>query len=248
MATWIWLWRRTMLGKGLWIEPTVFRPIGKPGITCRRCRTPITGRARDVLTMLMFARTRFTATWTPTGASYSRTSERSLGYLCGEFGARMSSAQKNFHKVFAGASLGFALLGLLSIPCLATTRAASSSSVKREAASSQFSRAEELRATINSKPPEKRTLAEYKQVVSSYRRVYLITPHAIEVPDALFAVGELNTEMGDRFGRSYYQTAVDSYMFLIREYPTSKHLQEAMLNVANLQKDQLGDPIAATKS
>ena len=78
--------------------------------------------------------------------------------------------------------------------------------------------------------------------------MYLITPHALEVPEALFAVGELNTEMGDRFGRSYYQTAVDSYMFLIREYPTSKHLQDAMLNVANLQKDQLGDLAAATKS
>jgi N-acetylmuramoyl-L-alanine amidase len=160
----------------------------------------------------------------------------------------MSSVQKKFHRVFAGASLGFALLGLLSIPCLATPGATSNSSVKREAASSQFSRAEELRAALNAKPPEKRTLAEYKQVVSSYRRVYLITPHAMEVPDALFAVGELNTEMGDRFGRSYYQTAVDSYMFLVREYPTSKHLQDAMLNVANLQKDQLGDPIAATKS
>jgi N-acetylmuramoyl-L-alanine amidase len=160
----------------------------------------------------------------------------------------MSSGQKNFHKVFARLSLGFALFSALSIPCLATTGTASNSSVKREAASSQFSRAEELRAALNSKPPEKRTLAEYKQVVASYRRVYLITPHAMEVPDALYAVGELNTEMGDRFGRSYYQTAVDSYMFLIREYPTSKHLQDAMLNVANLQKDQLGDPVAATKS
>ena len=163
-------------------------------------------------------------------------------------GARMSSARKIFHKVFAGASLGFALLGVFSIPCLATSKTVSNSSVKREAASSQFSRAEELRAALNAKPTEKRTLAEYKQVVSSYRRVYLITPHAMEVPDALFAVGELNTEMGDRFGRSYYQTAVDSYMFLIREYPTSKHLQDAMLNVANLQKDQLGDSAAATRS
>jgi N-acetylmuramoyl-L-alanine amidase len=158
----------------------------------------------------------------------------------------MTSARKIFHKVFAGASLGYALLVVFSIPCLATT--ASNSSVKREAASSQFSRAEELRAALNAKPAEKRTLAEYKQVVSSYRRVYLITPHALEVPDALFAVGELSTEMGDRFGRSYYQTAVDSYMFLICEYPTSKHLQDAMLNVANLQKDQLGDSAAATKS
>ena len=160
----------------------------------------------------------------------------------------MTSARKIFGKSFAGASLGFALLGVFSIPCLGTTKTASNSSVKREAASSQFSRAEELHAALNAKPPEKRTLAEYKQVVASYRRVYLITPHAMEVPDALFAVGELNTEMGDRFGRSYYQTAVDSYMFLIREYPTSKHLQDAMLNVGNLQKDQLGDSAAATKS
>jgi N-acetylmuramoyl-L-alanine amidase len=160
----------------------------------------------------------------------------------------MTSARKIFHQVLAGASLGYALLVVFSIPCLATTKTASNSSVKREAASSQFSRAEELRTALNAKPAEKRTLAEYKQVVSSYRRVYLITPHALEVPDALFAVGELNTEMGDRFGRSYYQTAVDSYMFLIREYPTSKHLQDAMLNVANLQKDQLGDSAAATKS
>jgi N-acetylmuramoyl-L-alanine amidase len=160
----------------------------------------------------------------------------------------MTSARKLFYKGFAGASLVFALLGMFSIPCLGISKPASNSSVKREAACSQFSRAEELRAALNAKPPEKRTLAEYKQVVSSYRRVYLITPHAMEVPDALFAVGELNTEMGDRFGRSYYQTAVDSYVFLIREYPTSKHLQDAMLNVANLQKDQLGDSTAATKS
>ncbi len=162
--------------------------------------------------------------------------------------ARGSSVEKNFHKLFASASLGFALLGMLSVPCRPTTKPSSNSSVKREAASSQFARAEELREALNSQAPEKRTLAEYKQVVSSYRRVYLITPHAVEVPDALFAVGQLNTEMGDRFGRSYYQTAVDSYQFLIREYPTSKHLQDAMFNVANLQKDQLGDPAAAAKS
>jgi N-acetylmuramoyl-L-alanine amidase len=198
--------------------------------------------------MLTFAPTRFTGTWTPAGASYLRTSDHSLWRLVNGCGARMTSARKLFHKGFTGASLGFALLGMFSIPCLGTSKTASNSSVKREAASSQFSRAEELRAALNAKPPEKRTLAEYKQVVSSYRRVYLITPHAMEVSDALFAVGELNTEMGDRFGRSYYQTAVDSYVFLIREYPTSKHLQDAMLNVANLQKDQLGDSAAATKS
>ena len=159
----------------------------------------------------------------------------------------MSLGQKYFHKLFAGASLGFALLGWSAFPCPATG-ATTHSSVKREAASTQFVKAEEQRAALNAKAPEKRTLAEYKQVAASYRRVYFITPHAMEVPDALFAVGELNTEMGDHFGRSYYQAAVDSYSFLIREYPTSKYVQDAMLRVAQLQKEQLGDPAAATKS
>ena len=161
----------------------------------------------------------------------------------------MNSGQKNFHKRFARLSLGFASLMFALLGTVATANAATAaSSVKREAANSQFTRAEELRATLNARAPEKRTLAEYRQVVSSYRRVYLITPHAAAVADALLAVAELNAEMGDRFGRSYYQTAVDSYEFLIREYPTSKFVQDAMLRVAQLQKDQLGDPNAAQKS
>ncbi|MGA3175966.1 MAG: N-acetylmuramoyl-L-alanine amidase [Candidatus Acidiferrum sp.] len=159
----------------------------------------------------------------------------------------MSLGQENFHKLFASASLGFALLGWDVIPCPARA-ATTHSSVKREAAGTQFTKAEEQRAALNAKAPEKRTLAEYKQVAASYRRVYLITPHATEVPDALFAVGELNTEMGDHFGRSYYQAAVDSYGFLIREYPTSKYVQDAILRAAQLQKAQLGDSAAATKS
>jgi len=119
--------------------------------------------------------------------------------------------------------------------------------VKRQAASAQFARAEEQRAALNEKAAGKRSLAEYKQVVSTYRRVYLITPHAPEVPESLVAVAELYVEMGGRFGRSYYQAAVDSYRFLIHEYPTSKFGQDAMLKVAELEKDQLGDPRAASK-
>jgi len=119
---------------------------------------------------------------------------------------------------------------------------------KRQAASTQFARAEDLRAQLNSKPADKRKLSEYKQVVSSYRRVYLITPHTGEVPDALLAVAELYTEMGDRFGRSYYQLAADSYQFLLHEYPTSHYGQDAMLRIARLQKDQLGDSAAASKT
>ncbi|HET7107933.1 MAG TPA: N-acetylmuramoyl-L-alanine amidase [Candidatus Acidoferrum sp.] len=159
----------------------------------------------------------------------------------------MGTGRKIIHRSFAGVSLGIVLLAACVVPC--PVRAANTNTpAKREAASAQFARAQEMRAALNEKAAEKRTLADYKRVVTTYQRVYLITPHATEVADATVAVGELNTEMGDRFGRSYYQAAAEAYQFLIREYPTSKFVPDAMLRMAQLQKDQLGDPTAATKT
>lgn len=159
----------------------------------------------------------------------------------------MNLGAKNFHKVFAVVSLGIGVLAAALIPCPASANTADSS-VRREAASSQFTRAEELRGLLNNKTPDQRTLSEYKKVVAGYQRVYMITPHAAEVPDALFAVGELNTEMGDHFGRNYYQAAADTYLYLIRDYPSSKHVPDAMLRLASLEKDQLGDLNQAAKT
>jgi N-acetylmuramoyl-L-alanine amidase len=159
----------------------------------------------------------------------------------------MGTGRKIIHRSFAGVSLGIVLLAACGLPC--PVRAANTNTpAKREAASAQFARAQEMRAALNEKAPEKRTLADYKRVLTTYQRVYLITPHAMEVPDAMVAVGELNTEMGDRFGRSYYQAAAEAYQFLIREYPTNKFVPDAMLRMGQLQKDQLGDPAAATKT
>jgi N-acetylmuramoyl-L-alanine amidase len=164
----------------------------------------------------------------------------------------MLASQNFFHKLFARVSPVFLALGL-TLFCVHTSLAREDSethnnSNRRQAASTQFSHAEDLRAELNSKPAEQRHLSEYKQVVSSYRRVYLITPHAAQVPDALLAVAELYSEMGDKFGRSYYQLAAGSYKFLLHEYPTSHYGQDAMLRMARLQKDQLGDAASSTKT
>jgi len=164
----------------------------------------------------------------------------------------MLPGQNFLHKMFARVSPVFLALSLAFF-CAHTSLAredsdARNSSNRRQAAATQFTHAEDLRAELNSKPAEKRTLSEYKQAVSSYRRVYLITPHAAEVPDALLAVAELYSEMGDKFGRSYYQLAADSYKFLLHEYPTSHYGQDAMLRLARLQKDQLGDAAEASKA
>jgi N-acetylmuramoyl-L-alanine amidase len=128
------------------------------------------------------------------------------------------------------------------------SNAVPSVTVKRQTAEAQFTRAEEQRAALTAKPAEKRTLAEYRNVVASYKKVYLITPHASDVQDSLLAVGELYTEMGDRFGRVYYQSAVESYKFLLREYPKSKFAQDVLLRTAKLQQNNLGDTNAAMKT
>src|SRR5229473_3164230 len=165
----------------------------------------------------------------------------------------MLGERKIPHRSFAGlspvfAALGFALIFATTALASAEAAATATASVKRQSASAQFARAEEQRAALNSKPTEKRTLADYKQVVAGYRRVAMITPRAPEVPDSLLAVAELYTEMGDRFGRSYYQSAADSYQFLVHEYPTSKYCQDAMLRVAKLQREQLGDSAQSKKT
>jgi N-acetylmuramoyl-L-alanine amidase len=159
----------------------------------------------------------------------------------------MYLGEKILLRVFARASLGFVLGVAVASPIKAES-ADSSVAVKRQSASAQYTRAEEQRAALNAKPSEKRTLADYKQVVTSYRRVALITPRAAEVPDSLLAVAELYSEMGERFGRSYFQSAVESYQFLVREYPASKYCQDATLRVAKLQRDQLGDSALARKT
>src|SRR6266403_1496336 len=165
----------------------------------------------------------------------------------------MFGGKKILHKGFARLSPVFVALGSMltvaaAVPGKTAAEAEATATLRRQSASTQFARAEEQRAALNSKPTEKRTLADYKQVVTGYRRVALIAPRAPEVPDSLLAVAELYTEMGDRFGRSYYQSTADSYQFMVREYPTSRYCQDATLRAAKLQRDQLGDSALAKKT
>jgi len=164
----------------------------------------------------------------------------------------MLLGKKIFVRSFACLSPVFVWLSF-TLPILSPAKtsaesAESTAAVRRQFASAQFARAEEQRAELNAKPGEKRSLAAYKQVVTSYRRVALITPRAPEVPDSLLAVAELYAEMGGRFGRSYFQSAVESYQFLVHEYPASKYCQDAILRIAKLQRDQLGDAAVAKKT
>jgi N-acetylmuramoyl-L-alanine amidase len=121
-------------------------------------------------------------------------------------------------------------------------------SERRETAKDQFDRAEKDRLALEAVPENARTLKQYASLANSYKRVYLITPHAAEVPEALNEVAELYRSMGDLFDVKYYQSAVDAYQFLLHEYPTTHFREQAMLAIARIGEEDLLNTALAQKT
>jgi len=139
------------------------------------------------------------------------------------------------------------LAAVALLPLCAEVRAGAPAD-KHQAASAQFGRAEKLREALEARPESDRKLKDYKDAASAYHRVYLITPRAAEVPAALNEVGALYRAMGDLFDESYYQRAVDSYQFLLHEYPANRYREDALLAIAEIERDDLHDSSLAQKN
>jgi N-acetylmuramoyl-L-alanine amidase len=134
-----------------------------------------------------------------------------------------------------------AAAALLTLPPAAQAQLAQ----KKASARAQFERAEKMRTALQGKPLSARTAQEYARLVTTYRRVYLITPHAAEVPSALLAVAELYQEMGRQFDPKFYQSAIDAYQFLLHEYPSSRYRDDALLTIGQIQQQDLNQLDAA---
>src|SRR5437879_6130048 len=119
---------------------------------------------------------------------------------------------------------------------------------RRAAAQGQFERAEALRATLEAKTERERSVRDYQNLVSAYRRVYLITPRAAQVPSAIKNVADLYRRMGEQFEPKYFDSAIENYQFLIRDYPESKYREEALLAIAEIRKNNLSQPDLAQKN
>lgn len=116
---------------------------------------------------------------------------------------------------------------------------------RKNEARDQFERAVRLRTILEGSPQKDRKVADYKQVIISFHRVYLITPSAEEVTPALIAEAELYEEMGRAFDAKYFQNAIETYNFLLKQYPGSRYRGEALFSIGQLQKDELSEPEAA---
>jgi N-acetylmuramoyl-L-alanine amidase len=106
----------------------------------------------------------------------------------------------------------------------------------------QFERAVRMRTTLEGTPQKDRSLVDYRATVSAYHKVYLISAQAEEVTPSLIAEAELYEEMGRLFDAKYFQSAIDSYNFLLKQYPGSRYRQQAQYAIGLVQKDGLHQP------
>ncbi|MFZ0819753.1 MAG: N-acetylmuramoyl-L-alanine amidase [Candidatus Acidiferrales bacterium] len=137
-------------------------------------------------------------------------------------------------------------LAMLLLLCGVAARADTASA--REKAHEQFDKAQKDRAALEVIPDQQRTLAQYQDLVKSYRRVSLLSSSAPDVPFSLLTVGDLYRKMGDRFDPKFYQYAVDTYQYLLHEYPQSRYREDALFSVGQIEKDDLHDSALAKKS
>jgi len=123
--------------------------------------------------------------------------------------------------------------------CLIPAARAKTNARKLAAAKAQFERAERQRATLQAKPQKERTADEYFQLITTYRRVYLVTARAAESQSAYAAIAELYGEMGRQFDAKYYQSAIDAYLLLLHEYPNTHYRDDVLITIGKIEKDDL---------
>jgi N-acetylmuramoyl-L-alanine amidase len=133
----------------------------------------------------------------------------------------------------------------LTVIALLLSLAGPSYADRKSEARAQFERAVRMRTGLEERPERERTLALYKQTIAAYHKVYLITPQAEEVTPALIAEAELYQQMARQFDEKYFQSAIDTYNFLLKQYPESRYRSAAIFAVAQIQKDDLGQAEAA---
>ena len=132
--------------------------------------------------------------------------------------------QSSFRGVLALA-LGVMLSGLAATPAS-----------KRDTAARYYRTAAGLYEDLKSVPAPELRLRQYQLVANSLRKVHLTDPSSGYCDDSLLRLAEVYHMTAVRFDdEKYVDRAVETYEFLAREYPHSKHVQAARTMVAKLR-------------
>ena len=110
---------------------------------------------------------------------------------------------------------------------------------RRAEAREQFTRAVRMRTVLEGYLEKDRSLSDYRQTVAAFHKIYFISTQSEEVTPSLVAEAELYEEMGRLFDPKYFQSSIDAYNFLLKQYPESRYRASALLAIAEIQKDDL---------
>jgi N-acetylmuramoyl-L-alanine amidase len=140
-------------------------------------------------------------------------------------------------------SEGMMLAGLLLI---ATSVSARSAAATLDLARQYFDKAKSQHAELEKIPIRSRTEKDYADLMEAYRRVYFTAPTYGNDTICLMAIAQLAEEAAPRFDNpQYLQRAIDSYEFLLKEYPHSQFRFEALLSIARIYDEHLNQPAKA---
>ena len=91
---------------------------------------------------------------------------------------------------------------------------------------------------LEARPRREPVRADYLEVISAYRRVYLECPTSPKADPSVFAVGRLMEEMGRRFeDEEVLRSAIQQYEFLRRQYPGSPSRFAALFRVGEIYRE-----------
>jgi tetratricopeptide (TPR) repeat protein len=147
-------------------------------------------------------------------------------------------------KRFAQGMLCAAMIVAVYAACFAPAARAD----RRAEARDQFTRAVRMRTVLEGYLEKDRSLSDYRQTVAAFHKIYFISTQAEEVTPSLVAEAELYEQMGRLFDAKYFQSAIDAYNFLLKQYPESRYRGASLLAIAKIQKDDLNRPADAEAS
>ncbi len=116
---------------------------------------------------------------------------------------------------------------------------------KRTEAKQQFARAVQMRTALESNPLQERSIGDYRATIAAFHKVYLISTSADEVTPSLIAEAELYEQMGRAFDPKYFQPAIQTHQFLLKQYPESRYRSESLYSIAMIEEYDLHEMDAA---
>ena len=137
---------------------------------------------------------------------------------------------------------GFPLAAGLAVFCaLLASFTPLTAKTKRQRAADHFQTASSLLADLKAVPRYELGPEQFLVVIRAFRKVWYTSPASGYCDDSLLAAANLYQEAADRFSSDQYrQRALQTFGFLIREYPHSKHKTEAQAAL-----EELAQPIGA---